>query len=314
MRRSRFCHLIVFLLCLAGTANALSVKDDRGKTLNLPAPAQRIAAVSYFGADTALALGLTPVATTHMVQGRSPAFLLGRLNQATDLGQRAAPNLERLSQAKPDLIVAMRRYTEANAARLEKVAPYLALRLETFADSERSIRLFGDAVGRRTEAEALNARFRTTLADFAAKAPQERKPRYLFLWGGGEAPWAFYNENITSTLLNRLGGINVAGGNPTPQVPDNTAFEMNMEAILIANPDVIFIYDYGAARPFEQNPLWKTLKAVKNGRVIYVQDHWIEAFGPLGRQATLFEAVHYLYPDRFAKPDLPKVLGGLLPK
>lgn len=42
------------------------------------------------------------------------------------IGQWAKPNLELLSEVKPDVIVAMRRYTTANAPQLEKLAPLVA--------------------------------------------------------------------------------------------------------------------------------------------------------------------------------------------
>lgn len=44
------------------------------------------------------------------------------------------------------------------------------------------------------------------VANFASR----RASRYLFVWGSGTAPWAFYDENMTCSLLNLLGGVNVA--------------------------------------------------------------------------------------------------------
>ena len=283
------------------------IKDDRGQVIKLQKDASRVASISYFGADVALAVGAKPVASTFMVQGRNPDYLADAMGKLPNLGQRATPNLELISQAKPDLIVAIRRYTEANAAKLSQIAPYAAFDLETFEDIDPSIVRVAELLGKKAEAEKLNAQFAADLKAFAAKAPKGKPVKYLFMWGGGEAPWTFYNEHPASTILNKLGAVNAAGGNPTPKVKDNTAFEMNLEAMLAADPDVIFVYDYGPARPFETNPIWKQLRAVKNNRVVYVKDHWVEPHGPIAREVLLREAANLLYPQTFPKVDPKQV-------
>lgn len=281
------------------------VLDDRGATLRFDRVPSRLATVSYFGADTALALGVQPVASTFLVRARRPAYLLDRMDRVLDLGQRASVSLELLASAHPDLIVAIRRYTEANAARLQQIAPYLALDLEGRDDSDRGIERVGAALGRAGAAAALNRHFADVLAAFRARSTSvARAPRYLFVWGTGAAPWAFYDENMTCSLLGALGGVNVAGRNPLPARRDNTAFQMSLETLLIAEPEIVFVYDDGGARAFDANPVWRYLIDVRRVRIVPVGDHWIESFGPIARHAVLAEAAAHLHPDRFAAPDL----------
>ncbi|MGU7773860.1 ABC transporter substrate-binding protein [Burkholderia sp. MR1-5-21] len=289
-----------------------SVIDDRGVTLRFGTAPRRVATISTFGADTALALGVQPVASTFLVRGRRPAYLLDRMDRVTDLGQRASPSLELLASTRADLIIAIRRYTEANAARLQQIAPYLALDLEVREDSDRSIALAGAALGRAEAAAALNRRFAGACAEIRARIGPRRGPRYLFVWGTGTAPWAFYDENMTCSLLNALGGVNVAGRNPLPSRRDNTAFQMSLETLLIAEPDMIFVYDDGGPRGFETNPVWRYLIAVRRVRIVRVGDHWIESFGPIARHAVLAEAAAHLHPDRFESPDLREIAMSYL--
>lgn len=284
-----------------------SIVDDRGVTLRFDIAPSRLAAISYFGADTALALGVQPIASTFLVRSQRPAYLMDRMDHVIDLGQRASPNLELLASAHADLIVAIRRYTEANAARLRQIAPYLALDLETGDDSDRSIALVGAALGRADAAVALNRRFADVLAGFRARAGIRRAPRYLFVWGAGAAPWAFYDENMTCSLLNALGGVNIAGRNPLPSQRDNTAFQMSLETLLLAKPDTIFVYDDSGRRGFETNPVWQHLASTRRVRIVSVGDHWIESFGPIARHAVLAEAAAFLHPGVFAPPDLREI-------
>ncbi|RKP48185.1 ABC transporter substrate-binding protein [Trinickia fusca] len=296
----------------AHARTAFSVTDDRGAELRFDAAPRRLATISYFGADAALALGVQPVASTFLVRGRRPAYLLDRMNDVMDLGQRASPNLELLARAQPDLIVAIRRYTEANAGRLQRIAPYLALDLETSQDSDHGIALVGAALGKAEAAADLNRRFARVLAQYRARVTPHRAPRYLFVWGAGSAPWAFYDENMTCSLLNALGAINVAGHNPLPAQRDNTAFQMSLEALLLADPDTIFVYDDGPSRAFERSPVWQHLSAVRSARIVRVGDHWIESFGPIARHAVLAEAAAHLHPDGFAPPDLHAIASSYL--
>ena len=302
----------VILIC-PGSASAQSaaVIDDRGHTIVIRDSVKRVAAISYFAADTMLALGLHPVASTYLVKGRSPVFLQNCMDGLQTLGQRAIPNLELLAQARPDLIVAMKRYSEANAGKLEKIAPYMALNLENFTDSDHSILRLGQLLNQRKKAEQLNTNFHRDIQTLRELVAGQAATSYLFLWGSGDAPWAFYNENMVPAIINTIGGINVAGANPRPDTPDITAFEMSVEAMLSKNPEVIFIYDYEVKRRFENNPLWKKLRAVNNKRIIYVGDHWVDAHGPVARQAVLREATHALYPTIYPKQDVRNIAASM---
>ncbi len=306
---------VLGLALLASTvvgAQEMSFVDDRGIAVTVPSGAKRVASVSYFAADVALALGIKPVATTYMVEGRNPDFLLDYLDDVPQIGQRATPNLELLAQAKPDVIVAMRRYTEGNAAQYQNIAPYLAYNLELFSDSDRSITQLATILGQPERAQQLNADFKKHIEEFAAQAPKDVHPRFQVMWGG-DAPWTFYTENMTAAIVTALGGENIAGHNPTPHIPDNFGLEMSLEAMLAADPEVIFVYDYGPDRPHESNPIWQMLSAVKNNRVFYVGDEWVEAHGPIAREMVLREAAHYLYPDTFPMPDIRAEAAKIIP-
>ncbi|HEV7310420.1 MAG TPA: ABC transporter substrate-binding protein [Ensifer sp.] len=318
--RRRMIGAVVLAGCLLGQAigaraddgMTFNVIDDRGVAVAIPAKPQKIAAVSYFAADVALALGLKPIATTYMVEGRHPDFLGGHLDDVKQIGQRATPNVELLAEARPDLTVAIRRYTEGNAQQYEKVAPYLAYDLELYADSDRTIAQLATILGQPKRGPELNAQFKQDLESFAAKAPKNTHPRFVVMWGG-DIPWVFRSENMTAAILVALGGDNIAGQNPTPSVPGNWGMEMSLETMLEKDPEVIFVYDYGPERPQESNPIWQQLSAVKNGRVHYVGDHWVEAHGPIAREMVLREAAHLLYPQTFPAVDVKAEARKFIP-
>jgi iron complex transport system substrate-binding protein len=191
------------------------------------------------------------------------------------------------------VVVAIRRYTEEIAAQYQNIAPYLAYNLELFSDSDRSITQLGTILGKPQCTQELDSQFKSDLADFAAKAPDGVYPRFQVMWAG-DTPWTLYSENMTAAILTALGGENIAGRNSMPHVPDRFGLEMSLEMMLEKDPEFIFVYDYGPDRPHKNNPIWPMLSAVKNGRVHYVDGHWIEADGPIAQEMVLHEAAHYL--------------------
>jgi iron complex transport system substrate-binding protein len=312
--RTFFSALGLSAMLMAGGAQAedgkkVSIVDDRGVTVEVPAQPKRIASISYFADDVALALGIKPVASTYMTAGREPDFLLGLTSGMKQIGQRAKPNLELLSEAKPDLIIAIRRYTVGNAAQLQNIAPYVAYNMELLEESYSETAALSKLLGKPERGEQLNADFRKHLAEYAAKAPKEVHPRFLIMWGGA-TPFAFHTENTSASIVAAIGGDNIPG----PKSPGGEfGIDLSLETMLEKDPEVIFVYDSGPDRPHESNPIWSQLSAVKNNRIFYVGDQWVETNGPIAREIVLREAAHYLYPDAFPAIDVKAEAAKLIP-
>ncbi len=256
--------------------------------------------MSYFAVDAGLALGVKPVATTYMVGGREPDYLLGLTRSIKQIGQRAKPNLELLSETKPDLIVAMRRYTVANAEQFQKIAPYVAFNMELLSESYSEVARFSALLGKAERGRELNAQFKQHLAEFAAKAPKGKHPKYVITFAGDD-PFSFHTETTAAAIAAAIGGENIAG----PMTAGGRfGLSLSLETMLERDPDVIFVIDYNPQRSHENNPISKQLSAVKNKRVHYVGDQWAETNGPIAREIVLREAAHYLYPENFPPVDV----------
>ncbi|MBK0023968.1 ABC transporter substrate-binding protein [Ochrobactrum sp. S46] len=286
-----------------------SIVDDRGVTVNVPAEVKEIASVSYVPVDVALALGIKPTATTFMMEGRNPDYLLGLTKDMKSLGQRAKPNLELLSAAKPDLIIATKRYTASNAAQIENIAPYAAFNMERLGDSYREVSEISKLLGKPEAGEKLNADFTQHIAEFRAKAPKDSHPSFVIMFGG-ESPYAFFDEHTTATIMTQLGGKNAVG--PADD-PGRFGLDYSYESLLEKDPDVIILMEWVKDRSHENNPIWQQLSAVKNNRVYYAGDQWAEADGPIAREILLREGAHLLYPDTFPAIDIKAEAAKLIP-
>lgn len=290
-------------------SNPLTIVDERNVSVALPATPQKIAAISYLAVDVALTLGIMPVAVTYMTAGREPDFLLGLTKKMTSIGQRAKPNLELLSQVRPDVIVAMRRYTDAHAAQFNKIAPYIAYNMELLEESYHEVAQLTELLGDPQHGIALNEAFRSEMQAILAHAPKDTHPRYQIMWAG-DTPFSFHTENTAASIVSALGGNNIVG--PMSK-GGKFGEELSLETMLERDPEVIFVYDSGPDRPHENNPVWSMLSAVKNQRVFYVGDHWVESNGPIARSVVLREAAHYLYPDHFPNVDVKNEARKFIP-
>lgn len=285
------------------TVQAASITDDRGVEVTLPGTANRVVAISTFGSDLLLTLGLKPAAVTRFGPFSRPDFLGPELAGVPVIGSRAQVNMELLSEIAPDLILAIRRYTEKNSSQFSSIAPYMALDLVTLADSLRGVQLSGEILGKSVEAKALNEQFLQQLTEFKQRAPGGVSAALLVT--SSETPFIYHDHFISADLLGYLNAENVGGASATPGQGLPLGYRIGLEQLLEKDPDVIFLFASNKKRAFTLNPIWSYLSAVRNGRVYEVGHHWKEAAGPQARSLVLQEMAHRLYPDQFALPLLP---------
>ncbi|MFQ5657867.1 MAG: ABC transporter substrate-binding protein [Candidatus Methylomirabilales bacterium] len=294
--------LAAALRATAPAPKTRTFRDDRGADVKVAGTPKRVAAISAFGADLLYALGLRlPVAVTD-IQGHLPTFLGRKIKGVPSLGQRTQPNLELLAESRPDLILAIRRYTEPFADKLEKIAPYAAFELTTYQDSLRAVEVAADMLGQKAEGRRLNQEFERKMEEYRKRAPGGISA--VFLWGGGEAPSGYYDHYMTTAILRNLKAENIVGASPTPHLVRPFAIRLSLEQLLKKDPDVIFVLFLQPKEKLQvpNNPIWPRLKAVKSGRVYEVGMEWIEVHGPIARDVVLEQAAHFLYPDVFSPP------------
>lgn len=281
--------LVVLLSPASGWADnhGTRLTDDRGETLRLSAPATRPAAISTFGADVALALGIVPVAVTDYGLQGVPEYLASQLNGVRSLGPRHQPNLEVLSSVQPDLVIAIRRYTEKDGDQIEAIAPLLALDLITIQDSLRAVELAGQALGKPAKAAELNARFLERLPLLAERNKHHSTKTVALLTSGSETPFVYYDHFLPTALLERLDFDNVGGQPPNPDSGIPLGYRISLEALLELNPNTILLLPTSRQRAFTMNPIWPYLKAVRTGQVYEVPHYWKEGAGPIARERIL---------------------------
>lgn len=247
---------VLVLLCgliLAGRALALSVTDDRGRVVRLPAPPQRIVSLLPSLAEIVCRLDRCERLVGVDRYTNWPA----RVAQLPRVGGGLDPNIEAIVALRPDVVLAG--VSSRAADRLESLGiPVLALEPRTHADVRRIL----DKLGQLLAVDDAQRVWREIDAGVSAAAqslaPNVRDARVYIEVSSG--PFGASEGSFIGETLSRLGARNIlpARLGPFPK--------LNPEHIVRANPDVIIISER-SADGLMQRPGWQGVRAIRENRV-----------------------------------------------
>lgn len=220
--------------------------------------------------------------------------------EKTRIGGFLDPDIERIRDVAPDLIVAFRGNPLERIERLDGLGLRVFVldighRLEEIPPLVEKI---GAVVGRSAEAGVLArtltdraARVASALSEFAAR------PR-VFLKLQGEGLWTCGRESYFTDLIEKAGGASVTSG-----LAKNW-LEYGVESLVVDNPDLIVVLarseeDFARTRAWLKNrPGLRETAAVKNDRILQLDENPASRFGPRLFD-SLEELARLLHPERF---------------
>jgi iron complex transport system substrate-binding protein len=192
------------------------------------------------------------------------------------VGDLVHADLERIAQLQPTIVLALHDQEREGSAISEHLhVPIVYLPNRNIRDLYADIDGVARACRREPQGAALSAQLRARIERVARRsATSGRRPRVLYLLGlpGFTAGRRSYLDDVISLA----GGFNIAGDVDQPY-PD-----LSEEAIIRADPDVIVVsksVGFGAEERAREP--WRSLRAVKTGRVIHPpDDSMLERDGP----------------------------------
>jgi iron complex transport system substrate-binding protein len=181
--------------------------------------------------------------------------------------------LESLMNVKPDLVLAeMSENLALNRPAEERLAsvgiPVVYVKLDTVDDYPAAISFLGTLLGRETRARTLSTYGQNVLSDIARTAralPEGRRPRVYY----AEGPTGLLTECHTSLhaeLIALTGAVNVHHCSEG-LVKVKGKERVNLEQVLLYDPDVIIVAEPEFYESVGKDPRWRSIKAVKSGRV-----------------------------------------------
>ena len=244
-------------LCAAAVcslvAQAVEVVDDRGVTVHLPQPPQRIVSLLPSVTETVCALG-----GCHRLVGVDrysnwPASV----RALPQLGGGIDPNVEAVVAQKPDLVLLAK--SSRVVERLETLGlKVLVLEPKSHADMRRVLDKVGQVLG-TSDAQRVWREIDASVSAAAQSLPASVKNTRVY-YEVNNGPFAAGQSSFMGETLTRLGAKNIipAALGPFPKI--------NPEFVVRANPDVIMLGERSGPG-LEQRPGWAGIRAVRDGRI-----------------------------------------------
>ena len=305
--------LVAILTFAAGAAAwaqgvTRTVTDSAGRQVEIPA---RIARVLAAGPPASILLyTLAPEKMIGWVRTPSPtekAYLQESVRELPEYGRLTGrggtANLENVLKFQPDLIIDSGStggtyVSLANNVQAQTKIPYLLLdgRLEK---TPQIYRLLGELLDTKGRAEQLANYAEETLSGLRqriASIPESERPRVYYGRGinGLETGLA---GSINMEVLERVGAINVAAAAGTGSLS-----KMSIEQVLAWNPDVILVLDPAFYASVRTDPLWSSVKAVRENRIYMAPNlpyGWFDAPPGVNRLIGVRWLMSILYPQQF---------------
>ena len=214
--------------------------------------------------------------------------------QLPSVGSLSDPNIEQILELEPDMVIASAHFKEDLAKKLEDLGTEIIVihNAEDFKGSYDVIRQMGETINAKEAAEALTASLDKDIKAITDKVAAQEKPTVYYVVGFGKnGDYTATGDTFVAQIIEAAGGENIA--------KDATGWGYSLEKIIEADPEYIFIsQNYGMKEEFELSEGYKQLSAVKNNKLISIDDDLLNRQGP--RLAQGVESLaKILHPDLF---------------
>jgi iron complex transport system substrate-binding protein len=260
VRRVLLAALLAAILCVPATAQA--------------APPKRIVALTPFGANTLVKLGVEPVGIGQTLGGKERFSPKLEGVETLPLSHPNGPNLEQLASLDPDLVLSSPTWAKGNESMGDLGIRVLIREPRDVASSFSQTLTIGRLVGREARAKALVKAMKKSVAQ--ARKGIEKHPTVMLILGVGRTPFVFLPNSWGGDLITKAGGELLTGG-----VESDSGFERISDEVVVAeDPDVIVAVPHADEEDIPSlteylrtNPAWAGTSAVENDRIYISVDN-----------------------------------------
>lgn len=267
-----------------------TVTDATGAEVEVPADPKAVATLHYAATETLMDLDAPPVAQGEYQDPAVPEEWLDELEEIPSVSQQE-PDLEKLAETEPDLILSPNIFEPEMIEQLEEIAPVyqFTLRGGDRANWQQRVEEVADAVNRVDELDELDREFQARQKKLGEKysevtegttiaAVSSFEENSAYLWG---------SENMLGTILSPLGfdwsadedamvkkyGKAEQGGNKSGTVEPEAQISLEVLDRSLSDADIIFVNsdlrgDYDSlTKALMDAAVFKDLPAVRAGHV-----------------------------------------------
>lgn len=274
----------------SGEAKTRTVTDSSGAEVEVPADPKNVATLHYAATETLMDLDLPPVGQGEFQDPSVPEGWVDQLGDIPVVAQEE-PDLEKLAEVSPDLILAPNIYEPDMIQQLEEIAPVyqFTLRGGDRANWQQRVEEVAEAINQTDELKELDADFQAEQKEIAEEYGDVTRGTKLGVVSSYEDNSAYLwgSENMVGTLFTPLGldwsadedatikkyAKASQGGNKSGIKEPEAQVSMEVLDKSLSDADIIFVtsnmrgeYDE-LTKTMMDSAVFKDLPAVKAGHV-----------------------------------------------
>jgi len=272
---------------ISGNTYPMVVKDALGDSITIEKRPERIISLAPGITEALFAIGCGD----RVVGVTSYCNYPPEVKDLPVIGDSITPNIEKITELKPDLIIGQRGNDRKMLTKLKSLGFKL---ISVDPVSYDSLMNSIDIIGKITDGKEyknLNATIATLKNTYIQKKEELEKaegfkghPKVLFLF----SPDGVLYSAGDGTIINEM--ITIAGGENIAQYTGTAWPQLTMELVTAENPDVIIIATGSmnqdpkpikeVIKDFKKDAKWKNITAVKDGNVYYADGDSVTILGP----------------------------------
>lgn len=261
------------------TVAMLTVTDGLGRVLTLDLAPQRVISLAPSNTEILYAVGAGSLMVGRDDFSNYPEEVVSLPTVGGSMGDY---NLEQITSLQPDLVLAAEINTPEQVKALEDIGIQVYY-LSNPTDLEgvfQNLLIVGELTGRQSQAAELAASLRARVETVQQKlAGISERPMVFYELDGSEPakPWTAGKGTFMDLLIQLAGGKNIGAS------MESSWGQLSLEALLLANPDVILLGDAAYGVTVEQVAAragWEAIKAVQNQQIVPFNDDMASRPGP----------------------------------
>ncbi|WP_374963905.1 ABC transporter substrate-binding protein [Lysinibacillus sp. RS5] len=258
--------------------------------IEIPTKVERLVVDAYL--PTSLLLGVKPVGATQ--QDLENVHIQDQIDDIENTGESA---IESILALKPDLIITAQADAESYE-KLSKIAPTVVLPYETYRSVEEEVRGIAEILGKQAEGEAWLKMFAEKVSENREKLAEVLDPNETFsIFGAYSKDFYLYGDGIYrggQAIYKQL-QLKAPQNIQKELIETGETFkQVSYEVLPEYAGDYIFLDESNGAELNREDSLWKSMDAVKNNNVFYLDAKRFWPFDPIAVLAQVEEVTNML--------------------
>ena len=262
----------------------------------VPKTPQRLISLDDVTLANALTVGVSSIGVS-LYDNRLPNYLTEKIDSVELLGTSEQPNLEKIYQLNPDLIVGLKLYGESIYSQLSQIAPTAVGEWSGYPDWREYFNFVARVLGKENEAKMIWNNYDRRIEELkTALGDNLQDIKVLFAYACCGVISIDTENSFSGSIMKDVG---IRRPESHAAVADGLII-LSEERIPDIDADILFLSvdrDEESAQilaNLQQKPLWNQLKAVQNKQV-YIVNHSIWRGGdPIAANLVIDDLYKYL--------------------